>query len=445
MGFGIKTKVLQIARSIQKPTFIYDDLTTCSFPQQSHSKFKINSRLKASLKEVVDTDLDHNIGSIAAKVNQYAAEVFQRFVEINPNNIGGWSSKPPIIGTRQLEYEVIHKLLDLYKCRRGQNYEGYVTSGGSEGNLFSVWVGKAAVIRKRKLDQICLLKTQLTHYSIDKSCKMYSIQSIDVPLNINAWNMDPESLEKEMIKQVKKGITGFIVSLTFGYSETGTSDNLQRISDVVQKIESQFKNVTVSIIIDAALNGLVEPFITDNFQPFNYKNVDIFSTDFSKFTAVPFPAGAVIYRGHLKKLIEQKVPVFPMPDNTLLGSRPGASVAAIWAVIHRYGVSGYKKIISRQLGVKNYFIEEMLKLFPDSVVINDEKSLGCAIIFNKKHYKILRKVSGKYWISSEDRMFYFNKNVAKKIRMFKFFFLSHITRKAISDIISTIKSAQASS
>ena len=131
------------------------------------------------------------------------------------------------------------------------------------------------------------------------------------------------------------------------------SDDLKSINIVIQKLQKKYKKIVVSIIIDAALNGLIKPFITKGFSPFLNKNVHVFSVDFSKFPAIPYPAGVVLYRKQLRKIIERDVSVFANPDNTLLGSRPGASSAAIWGAIHQSGINGYKKIINKQIKIKD--------------------------------------------------------------------------------------------
>lgn len=445
MGFGIKTKakktLYHILDYIKHPLIIYGELTKNSFPKNPFSKFRINARLESSLNDLKADDFKHNIGLLSARVDNYAVKIYQRFVSANGNNIGNWSIEPPEHGTRQLEYEVIQKLINLYKGQN-ENLEGYVTSGGTEGNLYSVWIGKAFVMQKYNLNQICLLKTSLTHYSIDKACLMYSIKFSDVPLDRHTWTMDPQALEAEIKKRINKGVYGFIISLTLGYTETGTSDNLQKINAVIKKLKKQYKKITISIIIDAAFNGLIEPFLTNDFRPFISKDIHIFSVDFSKFTAVPFPAGVVLYRKQLRKMIERDVQFFPVPDNTLLGSRPGASAAAIWGTIHYLGISGYKKIIERQIKVKNHFIKNILNIFPDVEIISDPRALTCGVIFTKKQFRMLPKqMEYQYRVYAKEESILFSGGLIRKIIICKFFFLSHMTIKSVDDIILSIKNS----
>jgi tyrosine decarboxylase/aspartate 1-decarboxylase len=47
--------------------------------------------------------------------------------------------------------------------------------------------------------------------------------------------------------------------------------------------------------------------------------------------------------------LELEVPYLNKKSTTLLGTRPGASAAAVWAAIHSLGWNGYRKIVKRCL------------------------------------------------------------------------------------------------
>jgi len=439
MGFGIKKKVKELACRIWHPKLIYGELTNNSYPKYPYSKFQINLRLLDSFRDEQRSDYNQRVGTLIAKADQYAIKIYQKFISANPNNIGSWSTKVPYGGTKLLEYEVIQKLIDLYHGQN-QNLEGYFTSGGQEGNLYSIWLAKSWVTNKYDLHQIRLLKTQLTHHSIDKACLISSVERIDIPVNPKTWGMDPQAMETEIKKQIRNGIYGFIISLTFGYPQTGTSDDLQAIDSIIQKLKKQYRKIVISIIIDAAFNGLIEPFITHNFRPFFTQDVHAFCVDFSKFTAIPYPSGAVLYRKQLREIIERSVSVAPISDNTLLGSRSGAPVASVWGIIHRNGISGYNKIINNQIKIKNYFLNEIINIFPDVEIINDPHSLSSGIILSKKYDQVLsRQIEEKYWIYAKKELITFSNGESRDIRIYKFYFLPHITKKTIDEVILSFK------
>lgn len=416
-------------------------LTVRAFPVESGRVLQIIARLYAAIQDLRQSDLTHNIGTLYPRVNRLATRAFIAFLHHNPNNLGNWSITNDKSGTRQLEFEVIHKLIHLYHAKPTQS-EGYITSGGTEGNLYSVWIGKAYLETHLTLDQMCLLKTKLTHYSIDKACSMGSLPAIDIPLNSASWTMDVTSLKHKILALIRQGKKGFIISLTHGYTETGTSDDIQKISAVVDDIISEHTNVYVSIIIDAAFDGLVLPFTTNTYKPLYSRHVHSFSVDFSKFTAVPYPAGVVLYKKRLRKLIEKEVPVFSMKDNTVSGSRPGASAAAIWTAIHQLGRLGFTRVITKQLKLKGLFINKIKELYPYSEIISSPTSLTCGVILNTNTPKRLPSdIERKYWLYAKKTQFEFERGQKKEGILYKFFFMQHVTEKSIKDFFSDIQRA----
>ena len=116
------------------------------------------------------------------------------------------------------------------------------------------------------------------------------------------------------------------------------------ITKIVEKIRKSLK-VEFFLWIDAAFNGLVEPFLNSNFTPFKNAQIQTFSTDFHKYGFVPMPSGLILYRKSLRKLIERPIDYLKEKDNTLLGSRSGISPVGCWNVINALGKVGFKKII----------------------------------------------------------------------------------------------------
>jgi glutamate/tyrosine decarboxylase-like PLP-dependent enzyme len=430
----------KIGHRLKHPSvFLYSQLTNTTFPVKPVSKFRINARLSAALSDIKNYNIHHNIGALISQTNKYAVQAYSTFLKNNPNNLGNWSTSPNESGTKRLEYELIHKLINLYHAQN-KNIEGYITSGGTEGNLYMVWLGKSHISRYVKLDQMCLFRTNLTHYSIDKACRMYSIGQTIISLNKNTWTMDSSSLARSMNDKYKTGIRGFIISLTLGYTETGSSVNIRDILIAVEIVRKQHKNIHISIIIDAAFDGLVLPFITEDFQPFIDRNIHAISIDFSKFMAVPYPAGAVLYQKQLRKLIEKKVPVFTMKDNTITGSRPGAPVAAIWAVIHQSGKQKFKEIITKQIKLKQMFIIKMKELFPNSEIISNPLSLTCGVILHKNKYLFFpKKIEERYWLYAKKTKLSFSHGTNRTVILYKFFFLQHVTKRVIENFFHEIQ------
>lgn len=427
------------ARLTHPSSLAYGALMKTVFPEYPYSKFRINARLSQTINDIKKYGISHNIGALAPRADLYAAKVYGNFLRHNTNNLGNWSNASHEGGTKRLEYELIQKLIHLYKAK-SERVEGYVTSGGTEGNLYAMWLGKAYLLQYATLNQLYVLQTDLTHYSIDKACAMFSLAHTSIPLNPRTWTVDIRSLKSTMLRLMRRGTRGFLISATVGYTETGSSDDIKAITTLIDDLRKTHKYIHVSIIVDAAFNGLILPFITDDYRPFTSPYIHSFSIDFSKLTAVPYGAGVVLYRKHLRDLIEKEVPVFSMRDNTISGSRPGATAAAIWAVIHQYGKSQFRFIIRRQLRLKEFFIERMRQLFPNAEIISDPLGLTCGIILhNKKHIALPKFIEKRYWLYAKKKQYRFSGSNTRFAILYKFFFLPHVSQRSIDDFIGDLQ------
>ncbi len=440
MNNTLRTFIRKMYARLRNPASIaYGPLMKTVFPEHPYAKFRINARLSQTENDIKKYGISHNIGALAPRANPYAAKVYGDFLRCNTNNLGNWSNASHEGGTKRLEYELIQKLIHLYKAK-SEHVEGYVTSGGTEGNLYAVWIGKAYLLQYAALHQIHVLETDLTHYSIDKACAMFSLAHTSIPLDPCSWTMDIHALKSTMLRLIRQGTRGFLISATAGYTETGSSDDIKAITTLVYDLQKIHKHIHVSIAIDAAFNGFILPFITEDYKPFSSPYIHSFSVDFSKFAAVPYGAGAVLYRTPLRTLIEKEVPVFAMRDNTISGSRPGATAAAIWAVIHQYGKSQFRFVINKQLRLKEFFIERIRQLFPHAEIISDPLGLTCGVIFDKKkHFSLSKFIEKRYWLYAKKKKYRFSGNYIRQAILYKFFFLPHVRKRSVEDFFCDVQ------
>ena len=289
-------------------------------------------------------------------------------------------------------------------------------------------------------EQIALLYTNLTHYSIRKAGNICDISHYFVPLDPATWGMDSIGLQELVKRLYGRGIRGFLLSLTIGYTSTGTQDNIPEIIQTVKILEKECPGSHFYIWIDAALNGLIEPFLNESFTPFFSPLIKTIVVDFHKFGLVPYSAGIVLYRKQLRDAIEQPIDYLQVLDNTLLGSRPGASAASIWAAIHLFGKKGYAQMIKDQMQNKQYLIEELGKNFPTADLINNNNSLSCGVIFHSlKDGRLPRIIEDKYWLYPARTKLLFYRNKQKEEIIYKFFFLPHVKKEIVKEFIQDLK------
>lgn len=330
------------------------------FPEKPVGFVKRKAKLASLLYELKKQENEAGLSDLVSIVRSEAVDVWRRLLPYNPNNLGNWSvkSKKPNQATSTIERETVFKMIDLYSGKK-RELEGYFTSGGTEGNIFSSWLGRKSLEEKGVKDkETCLIKTSLTHYSLDKGADIVNLPSFVTPLNKKSWGMDKTGLEKTVKKLTKKRYKGFLLPLTLGYTLTGSSDPVEDILSGVEKMEKDL-NVAFFVWIDAAFNGLTEPFLAEDFTPFDSSYIQTFLTDFHKTGFSPIPSGLILYRKKLRSLIERPVDYIEQKDNTLLGSRTGIAPVSCWVVINSLGREGFKKVIS----LKKKEMESVVKIF----------------------------------------------------------------------------------
>lgn len=390
--FGVKTF---IKKNILYPQFLFPKEPD-KFPNKPTSSIRIKARLWGLLNKVKDQKKHTGLGALLTYPKKQAINVWKMLLPYNPNNLGNWSIREvdPNQETAKIERELIWKMVDLYHGDKDK-LEGYVTSGGTEANIFSAWIGRK-FLEKRGIrkENICLLKTSLTHYSIEKAADIVNVPTYIISLNEKTWAMDLSSFEETVKKMNKKGYRGFMLPLTLGYTLTGTVDPYEEICKRIRILKKRFK-IEFFVWIDAALNGLIEPFVNNNFSPFSYTEIQTFLTDFHKFGFTPIPSGIILYRKKLRKLIEKPIDYLDLKDNTLLGSRSGIAPVACWVVIHSFGKKGFKELIDRKRNKMLEFLKKYQNRKSLEFIINT-RSLSLGIIKKKAKSLDSNELSKRY-------------------------------------------------
>ena len=407
------------------------------FPTRGSSKRRIINDLQAFRRMYTTEDMTHNIGWLTTPPFPIAVWAHRLFVDANPNLVGTWTSpKSHPWGSERLEADIILKMCHLYKVNRSA-VEGYITSGGTEGNLYAAWAGRDLLRKKYSVKNICLLQTSLTNHSVKKTASIVDIPHYNIPLDPTSWGMDADSLRQTIYTLYHKGVKGFLISLTRGYTLTGSSDDLLTIENTVRSLHKKYTDLHCLLSIDAALNGLIEPFLDTTFTPFSSPLVQSITVDFHKFAGVPIPAGMVLYRREMRETIQRPIDYLPVLDATVLASRPGTAAAAIWAVVNLLGKRGFIQIVRQQMENKNFFTSELRRLIPEVQVITHPQSLTCGLIFNKK---ITRKLNrpNQYGMFSKPTNLLFT-NGSKTENIFKCYFLPHVTRMTIRSFLQFLQ------
>ena len=432
MRTGIKTFSRNLGAKIRHPVPLLDQKSHGIFPEQGDTVLK--NRLKAySLANLLrEEKIEEKLGTLHCKPHPIAIKVWQQLLEYNPNHLGNWSIKgiKGIQGTRAIEKDLISAMVGLLGGER-RHWEGYVTTGGTESNLYCCWVGRKYLEQYAKKSEICLLRTSLSHYSLRKSADVLGLNCQLVNLNPLSWGMDPKDLEKVVIRLKRKSFKAFLLPLTLGYTQTGTNDDFEVLLEKTKVLESKLK-VKFFVWIDAALSGLVLPFVEKNFKPLANKGLSAFFLDFHKFGFSPIGSGMVIYRGRLRKLIEKEIPYLDEKDNTLSGSRSGIATVAFWFVINTLGKQGFRLAVISCLKRKERFINIIHKSGLKAEVITNKYSINLGLISRTKTL-FSAKMKEKYGLVEGGAKIKFEQGGQTDLKILKIYIMPHVNDELLDE------------
>lgn len=246
-------------------------------------------------------------------------EPFSRFLKYSLNNLGDpYVDGNYAIGTKSIERDVIGYFSRLYRL---DDAWGYVTSCGTEGNYYGLWLGT------RLLQDAAIFASRDSHYSVGKAAAIAKTKLIYVESD-PAGEMDYASLG-----QLVQAFDGpAIVNVNIGTTVTGAVDRVERVCEIMTRTGRRFH-----LHCDGALGGLLEPFLADA-SSLDFARYPIGSVSVSghKFVGAAMPCGVVLARKFLVRQIEQRVEYIGSSDTTIMGSRNGLAPLFIWhAIRHR--------------------------------------------------------------------------------------------------------------
>lgn len=308
-----------------------------------------------------------------------AIEAYLSYMEYNTNHVGVFTnSNRQLTASQKMESEVIAMLGDLYGLNEA---DGYITSGGTEGNILGVWIARNYFSAQK--NTVALMQSCLTHESIQKAVDLTMISHVEeIALEDCHFRMDTRRLEEAIDNLISHQIYHAIIIATAGYTLTGTSDDIREINEIVIKFNKQY-GFQGWIHIDAAIGGMVLPFREqENTRWFECEHVMSMTVDPHKMGYIPYSAGVFMGRKNVLSWIERNNQFSKTHvSNTLIGSRNGAAAAACWAMFQHLGYSGYKGILDDLISKKEYLLGKLLQKHIAEVISNPETNM-CCLSFN---------------------------------------------------------------
>lgn len=281
----------------------------------------------------------------------------------NPNHIGCHTigdSESYFTGTHELEREVIAICAEDILKAKPDSIDGYVSAGGTEANLQAVWIYRNYFMREKgaKLDEIALICSSDSHYSMAKAANMFQLNYCSIPVDFNTRHIELHELDAQLSQLKQVGVKYLVVVANMMTTMFGSVDDLEPMIDLFQEYEMEVK-----IHIDGAYGGFYFPFSNEH-STLNFENewIDSITLDAHKMVQAPYGTGIFLIRkGWMQYATTKEASYVLGEDCTISGSRSGANAVAIWMIFAKYGFHGwFEKILILQK--RTDWLEKQLKV-----------------------------------------------------------------------------------
>lgn len=296
------------------------------------------------------------LGSMCSVPHPVAARAFERVLEAN---IGDEGLVPALAS---LEREAVGTFAGWWG-KPGAS--GRIVSGGTEANVMALWTAKITA-GPGKTEVVIPASA---HYSFDKAASLMGLTLVKAPVGSDG------RLAAEAVEAALTDKTCAFVGVA-GSTALGAVDDVFALAEVARRRKVYFH-------LDASFGGYVLPFLAEAGFPapaFGWPDgLDSLSADPHKMGRGPVPSGMVLWKDdELARVSAVEVGYLSggrLRQNTLVGTRSGASVAAVWAVQRHLGRSGYAEVVKTAMETTR-FLTQALSGVPGALPVFDPAPLN---------------------------------------------------------------------
>ncbi len=327
-------------------------------------------RLDSLLREI-DALCRHSVGYPSNQNFDYTALLpFMRYVI---NNVGDpFHDSNFQSNTHPIEREVINIFADLMHISRDDVW-GYVTSGGTEGNMYGLYLG-----RELYPDGVVYF-SQDTHYSVVKIMSVLKMRNIMIR-SLDNGEIDYDDLYETI--RINRDMPAIMMA-NIGTTMKGAIDDVCKVRDILSDLA-----VTRSYLhADAALSGMILPFV-DCPEPYGFDaGFDSVSISGHKMIGSPLPCGVALTRREYVSRIARSIEYVGVLDTTLTGSRNALSPLIMWYAFEQRGLDGFRRIVNRCLETAEYAVTR----FNDGDIPAWRNRHSVTVVFPRPSADVVRK------------------------------------------------------
>ncbi len=308
----------------------------------------IDSSIELDLKDLLDRTENGSYTCLGYPISKdFDYTELSDFMKYHLNNIGDpFGDSTSSIHTKDIERQIIRFFAKLLRAPE-HNYWGYITNGGSEGNLYGLYVAR------EMYPNGMVYYSEATHYSVQKNVHLLGMTSVVIKAQSNG-EIDYSDLEKTLkLYRTQPAI----ILANLGTTMTEGKDDVKKIRIVLKSIPI----LSSYIHVDGALVGAYANLL-DERPYFDFKDgADSIAISGHKFLGAPIPCGIVIVKKNYRNRIAHSIEYIGSFDTTITGSRNGHSPLFLGYRLAQLGIEGLKKRIDESLKVAHYCEDKLNK------------------------------------------------------------------------------------
>ena len=273
----------------------------------------------------------------------------EKFMKFSINNCGDWREESNYkLNSFDFEKDVMRYFSQLFNIPHQESW-GYISNGGTEGNLFSCYLAREL------FPTAYLYYSEETHYSVDKIARLLNIPSRKIPALSNG-----EIDYQQLVTQIERDQQGNpIIFANIGSTMRGAIDDIGKIQNDLAALGLDRKDYYIHA--DAALSGMILPFV-DQPPPYSFQDgIDSITVSGHKMIGSPIPCGIVLAKQHMVDQISVEVDYISSRDQTISGSRNGHSALFMWTAIKSHSLSDWQSKVKLCLDMADYTVQRLQK------------------------------------------------------------------------------------
>ena len=237
----------------------------------------------------------------------------------------------------EIQSEVVEACADLF--HGAPDAAGFMTSGGTESVLMAVKAARERARTERGITEPEMVVAESAHAAFHKAAHYFGVRVHKVAVRPD-FRADVDAMAAHVNDR-----TALVVGSAPQYP--------QGVIDPIPELAELAAGVGASMHVDACMGGFVLPFMEMNGEtvaPWDFRvaGVTTISADIHKLGYAPKGASVLMHR--TKELRRYQTFVFDdwlggfYASPGMQGSRPGLPMATAWAVMHRLGIDGYRRL-----------------------------------------------------------------------------------------------------